>query len=134
MLLSRSNLNILLLSETFLNYSVSNTLMEIEGYNFYRMDRDGGSGKKRGRGLCVYSNPDYKVTHLTDKNLCTPDIEIMWLCLELKVMRKTFTANVYHPPDRNLQNFTEIIELQTLDLYTNGNPDIIGRLRMMSKL
>ena len=50
MLLTRSKLDILLLSEMFLNYSVSNTLMEIEGYNFSRMDRDGGSGKWGGAG------------------------------------------------------------------------------------
>ncbi len=125
MLLMRSQLDILLLSETFLNYSVNNNLMEIKGYNFFRMDRDGGSGKKGGGGLCVYSRPDYKVTHLTEKNLCTPDIEIMWLCFDLKDTRKTFIANVYRPPDGNMQNFTEMLELQTLDLYTDGNPDSV---------
>ena len=96
-----------LLSKTFLNYSVNNTVLDIKGYNFSRMDRDGGSGKRGGGGLCVYSKTNYKLTHLVDMNLCTPDIEIMWLCLELKDTRKTYIANVYRPPDGKVQTLTE---------------------------
>ena len=49
----------------------------------------------------------------------------MWLQLELKDTCKTFIANVYRPRDGKLQNFTELLELQTLDLYTQGNTDIV---------
>ena len=124
-MLKRSDLDILTLGETFLNYSVDNTVLDIEGSNLYCMDRDGGSGKRGGGGLCVYANNKYKVSHLVDKNLCTPDIEIMWVLLELRDTRKTYIVNVYRRPDGKIKNFLEFLELQTLNINTEGNSDIV---------
>ena len=76
------------------------------------MDRDGGSGTRGGGGLCVYARNKYKVSHVVDWNLCTPDLEIMWVCLDLKDTRKTYIANIYRPPSGNIKNFLELLELQ----------------------
>ena len=39
-----------MLSETWLNKSVKNAEVEIEGYKIFRLDRNG----KRGGGVCAY--------------------------------------------------------------------------------
>ena len=116
-LLRRSELDILLLEETFINYSVDNSIIGIDGYNLFRMDRDGGTGRSGGGSLCVYTKDKYKISHIVDWNLCTPDIEVMWVCLELKDTRKTNIANIYCPPSGSIKNFLELIELQVLNIY-----------------
>lgn len=73
--------DILSLSETWLDGTVEDTLLVIEGYNFYRLDRSlqSDSGRlKRGGGLAIYAklkcvvNTD-KYLHLND---CSADYEI----------------------------------------------------------
>ena len=46
-LLHQSSLDIMLLQETFLNYAVADPVIELDGYYFFRNDRDARSG---GRG------------------------------------------------------------------------------------
>ena len=69
LLLAKSDFDILPLSETFLNYSAINTVLAIDGYNVFRQDRDGGSGKRGGGGFRMYSKTKYKLTHLVNMNL-----------------------------------------------------------------
>ena len=116
-----------MLEETFLNYSVDNNILGINNYNLpvFRMDRDDGSGRRGGGGLCVYARDKYTVSHIVDWNLCIPDIEIMWVCLELQDTRKTYLANIYRPPSGNIKNFLELVELQVINIHMNGNPDIV---------
>ena len=45
LILDRGNIDILLVQETFLNSSVSDAVITIDGYNTFRNDRDCGSGK-----------------------------------------------------------------------------------------
>ena len=45
-LLERTDLDILMLSETFLNFSVSNAVIDTNHYNTFRLDRDGGLGRR----------------------------------------------------------------------------------------
>ena len=46
--LQRADLDVLLLGETFLNFSVDNSIIGIKNYNLFKMDRYGGSGKRGG--------------------------------------------------------------------------------------
>ena len=55
LILEHRDIDILLLQETFLYSSISNAVIEIDGYNLFRNDRDSGTGKRGGGGLITYS-------------------------------------------------------------------------------
>ena len=75
LLLKLGDIDILLLQETFLNYSCSNVILDIAVNILYRCHRDGGSGRRGGGGVCAYVSNKYKVDHLEDWNLCSEDVE-----------------------------------------------------------
>ena len=123
-LLSQSGIDILLLQETFLNSYVSDLMIDIPGFYLFRSDRDAGSNKRGGGGLCAYIKNRYEVEHVSDWNLCCPDVEYQWLKLKLKNTRDTWICNTYRPPDGNHSNAIELIENKILDIYSEGLPDI----------
>ena len=49
-LLETSQIDLLILAETFLNNSIPDIYIQIDGYTFIRSDRDAGSSKHGGRG------------------------------------------------------------------------------------
>ncbi len=86
-----------MLGETFLNYSVDDATIQIPGYNLYRINRDAGSGKRGGGGVCAYVRDHYYITFISERNLCTPDLEYLWLKLSLPNTRNTFIGALYRP-------------------------------------
>ena len=124
-LLQESSLNILMLQETFLNYAVTDPIIEFEGYYMFRNDRDARSGKNRGGGLLTYVSNKYTVSIKDDWCNCSPDIEIQWLVLSLKDTRDTYIANIYRQPSGNIDNFIETLENRLFEIMSLGNKDII---------
>ncbi len=55
-LLSRSDLSILSISESWLNSSVANCEIELPGYKLVRFDRDNGTGFRGGGVSCFIRN------------------------------------------------------------------------------
>ena len=98
LLLELSQVDVLLLGETFLNKSVNSILLEVPGYTFHRYDRDLGSGKRSGGGLAAYTRDHYEIDLIPDWMLCTPDLEYLWLRLSLKDTRPTYIGGIYRPP------------------------------------
>ena len=95
LILCDNKLDLLLLNETWLNHSIGDPELAIEGYSLYRYDRDLGSGKRGGGGLVAYSRDHYQFESIQNWNICCPDIEIQWLKLVLPRTRPTDIANVY---------------------------------------
>ena len=60
-ILSQGDIDVLCISETWLNKSVPNSMISITGYNTIRLDRTAASGKKTGGGLIVYYKNSYDV-------------------------------------------------------------------------
>ena len=85
LLLKLSELDILLLQETFLNQAVSDHLIEIDNYILHRWDRTANSGKMSGGGLCAYIHKCLNVKMLSDWCVCSSDIEKQWLKLDFNV-------------------------------------------------
>ena len=54
MLLIIGKIDVLVLNETFLDESVEDCNINIDGYIFYRADRTSDSGKDCGGGIVVY--------------------------------------------------------------------------------
>ena len=124
-MLNSADLDLLLLQETNLNDSHIFSMFNIPRYRFFRADRTRASGKERGGGLAMYAGTKYQITLLENMTKCTPDVEIMWVLLELPHTRNTYIANVYRPPDGNVVSALDIIENDIGTIMGNSNPDIV---------
>ncbi len=111
--------------ETFLNGYVADPIIELQGYQLYRQDRTRASGKDRGGGLCIYSKKRLHTSVVEDWSKCTPHIEMQWLKLALKDKRDTYIANIYIPPDGNMQTALDTIEIVLVEILALGNKDIV---------
>ena len=125
LILQHSKLDLLLIQETFLNSSISDPHISIDGYTLLRKDHTEASGKKSGGGLVAYANTDRKFQHIPEHGICTPDFEAMWIRLSLPDTRDTFIANVYQrpdgDPDKLFQYLTNKLEL----FQEQRTPDMI---------
>ncbi len=76
LLLSRSQVDVLLLNETFLNNGYSDAELAINGYYLYRLDRDENIGKKGG-GVAAYCSTTPNITEVDNLSICTRDAELL---------------------------------------------------------
>ena len=68
-LLKETGLKVLALNESWLNNSISDCELEIPHYQFFRFDRDLGSGRRGGGGLITYTNTKYNFEGIPNWNL-----------------------------------------------------------------
>ena len=85
LLLSRSNIDFLCLNETLLHSDIDDSVLQVDGYEFIRCDRDANSGKKSGGGLVIYYKSDRDVEELPTLSHCSPSLESVWVRLNLKL-------------------------------------------------
>ena len=76
-LLSQSNVDLLLLQETFLNSSVSDNLLNVNNYCMIRQDRDTVNGKTAGGGLVAYIGEQYHLSHIPDWAVSNLNAKVM---------------------------------------------------------
>lgn len=100
------NLDILCISETWLDAKVSNNLVNIKGYFFHRIDRLG-----RGGGVGVYLRDSIKF----ESKVSSRDIEQLWLKLILKSQTLAIGV-VYRPPNYDIGNFFDKLETTITDI------------------
>ncbi len=126
-ILLRSELNVLCLTETWLNQSIDSLELAIPGYTLHRLDRGHGITGKGGGGLIIYTNSKYDFQHIDNWSVGNDDIEIMWVKLNLKLTRPTLVANIYRPPSGSVNRFIDIIEQKLLDISTEveGEYDLL---------
>ena len=91
----------------------------------YRFDRDLEAGRRGGGGLVAFVRNHYNIEWIEKWNLCTYDIEYIWLKLNLKDTRPTYISGIYRPPRSNLNNAIELIENKLNDIYSDQLSDII---------
>ena len=68
--------DILALSETWLNSSTTNTEIEIQEYEIYRLDRK----HKKSGGVCIYVRNDFKTKVLKDSRIFLQFVSINFGC------------------------------------------------------
>ena len=124
-LLYRSEIDCLLLNETYLNGSVTDDELSVPGYRFIRFDRTQLSGKKSGGGVGAYVNTKYEFNLVTNSNICTPAVESFWIKLSLKCAHPTFIGCIYRPPDGSSKDFVETLEKQMESIIDDPASDII---------
>ena len=92
----QNEFDVLTLSETWLNSSITNLELEIPGYNFYRIDRN----TKTGGGVGVYVLQTYKVKVLDNlSNVSDNGLHQLWMNLQVRNLKSIIICTIYRPPD-----------------------------------
>ncbi len=97
-ILSVGDIDVLCITETWLNRYVQDSMIAIDGYNICRADRTAASGKTTGGGILVYYKSSLDVQVVSDLTYCTPNYEVLWVNLQLKQTRPHYIGVVYRPP------------------------------------
>ena len=106
-----SNLDMMSLSESWLNESMNSSLINIPGYLCIRHDRSWteNNATKKGGGICCYVKDNIQVSHV-EFNMSTKDIELLWISLNFPKSKKLIIGNVYRPPEGNVKSFCDLLD------------------------
>ena len=124
---NQMNIDILGLSETWLNSQIGDNFLEIPEYNIVRCDRTwtdmNNKQPKKGGGLCLYLHKtiNFSVHTYESLNRSSRDIECQWIKIFLNNQRNLIIGNIYRPPQGNVKNFIETLETtyENFDLDKN---------------
>ena len=116
--LIKDNIDILILTETKLDESFSESQFLIQGYSKpFRLDRNANGG-----GVMVYVREDIP-SKLLNKHKFNPDIEGMFIEINLR-KAKWLLFSAYHPPSQSIEYFFEAVSVG-LDKYISDFDRII---------
>ena len=111
------NFDVICLTETWLDRRTADETLNLEGYKFYRRDRDGDCHG----GVCVYVNSNVHSRRRTD--LEQPDTECIWVEVTTN-HRKFLLGTFYRPPNALAATYSLIEDSISLAFDTNI-PDIL---------
>ena len=118
-LLLDAQLDVVTLSETWLNTAVHSATIKLNGYVEYRQDRH-FMVNKRGGGLITYVKDKYAADceELLDLNKSNPDIEAQWTIMHRPHCKDVILCNVYRPPSGKLDRAISYLNdcVKSLDL------------------
>ncbi len=100
--ISSSTPDVFALNETFLNHSTGDNELHIDGYNIVRSDRTTASGEHGGEGILICTKDHYDIQCLPNSKFCTPNVESVWLCINLVKSHPILVACIYRPPDASI--------------------------------
>ena len=84
--------DVLTVSDSWLNSTVTNAEVEIDGYELTRLDRLG----KSGGGVCVYARSSLKVKRLKDMSeISESGFHQLWMQIQLKKLRSMLLCVAY---------------------------------------
>ena len=115
-------MDVITISETWLNSTVTNAEVSIDGYKLFRQDRS----RKRGGGVCAFIREDIKVTILKDisqVSLC--HFQQLWLKLQSKKLKSVVICVSYRPPDCPLSCFEDLLKPNFIHSLTLNKPIVI---------
>ena len=127
-----SGAQVVCLSETWLNPLLDSSLIQIPGYNLFRVDRK-SEVKLRGGGVAVYIKHDMHVLEdLREFNTSSPDIEVQWLTIKLPHQKNFVLANLYRPPTGSVEKFCSALSgvLATAPYKANSEIFIMGDMNV----
>ena len=124
-----SQAHIITLSETWLIDKYDSKLINIPGYNLIRLDRNwttDGNKVKKGGGLGIYikNGLDYNDSIFNKNNISSSDIEMQWVELKIKNMKRIILINVYRPPSGIYKQFCSKISETITNSAIKDNTDI----------
>lgn len=95
MIFRDSLMDVICMSETWLDDSINDSMINIRGYKLIRNDRD-----RRGGGVCVYvrNNLVARILKTSNNNNSSPHSKTEYLCLEIECQGERFFLGVYYNP------------------------------------
>ena len=98
-----NNIDVFTVSESWLNTTVKNAEIEIEGYKLIRLDRL----HKKGGGVCAYIRSNIKTLLLKDLSFIADSNfhKKLWIQIQHKKLKSLIICVVYRLPDSALDCF-----------------------------
>ena len=131
----RSEVDVFCASETWLHEGIPDGLVELKGYNLTRLDRmwaeiQAHTKSKKGGGLICYvkNDLDYNEYRYSFLNNSSRDLEMQWVSLEVKNMKRIVIINVYRPPKGDYKAGCKLIHeaIKRADLKDNVEIFLMG--------
>lgn len=127
-LLHTESINVLSLSETWLNSHTESVIMQIDGFKLYRHDRNRGTDTRpiKGGGLALYIDDECIVdeTKYSHLNTSNPSIEMQIVLVKRGTDKSSIILNVYRPPSGNQDEFQLSIDSTLQEINTDRFADI----------
>ena len=117
------NNDIFCLNETFLDASVTNSEINVDGYNILRNDRN-----RHGGGVAIYIKNSCKYKLREDITSKFHMIECIWIELQVQKSKSVLICSVYRAPSANSDYFNNIIDMITYASLENEQLVITGDL------
>ena len=103
---SSLDIDVLCISETWLNHKILDEDVDIHGYKCFRKDRIG----KTGGGVAIYLKDSIVYKERNDLTTIN-DTEMVWVEIVTKSSRKNvLIASMYRPPNSNTLYYEQIID------------------------
>ena len=124
------------LSETWLTQNYDDSILNLDGYILYRLDRTFYNNQnhiKKGGGVCLYIREEIDVKLSTVEHLSnsSQNIECQWVELCFEKQRNIIVGNMYRPPQGDVEIFIKYVEgcieeidLSKKDVYIFGDVNI----------
>ena len=117
-----NKIDVLTVSETWLNTTVTNKEVEIEGYKLHRLDRL----HKKGGGICTYVRKGIKSTVIKDlTQISDTNFHQLWITLQYKKSKSLLVCTSYRPPDCSTDCFENFFKPSYIQALILGKPIII---------
>lgn len=135
-LLSDGRLDILVIGESWLHSRVADTLINVDNYNLFRLDRQTklpNGSTKRGGGICIYVRNNFAVTTWPTLNISNCDLEMFSITCKAGNGRKINLHAVYRPPSGTVQNAVDQLKrnVDEVKLCTSGDNIVIGDINIV---
>ena len=117
-------------SESWLTEDIPDYMLNIEGYNLVRLDREwkegGSNATKRGGGVGLYIKDDltYTQANMVKHNISNKDIECCWIMVIRENTKEMLVCVVYRPPSGNVEAFCDYLNLTLEEIGNNFNREI----------
>ena len=99
---------ILAILESWLNSSVKNAEVEIDGYSLSRLDRPRNMKNEFGGGVCAYMRKTLKSKVLQDlSGISDTGFHQLWMPVQHKKLKSFLLCVTYKPPDCNVACFED---------------------------
>ena len=120
-LFNENNIDIAVLTETWLHSDITSDMLYIPGYTLFRLDRHDG---RQGGGVAIYVKSTTDCFLLPDQS--QHNFEVLWLVYRANYMPRELThflvGAIYHPPKANNYDLTDYL-ITTMDQVTRSHPN-----------
>ncbi|CAB4023638.1 Hypothetical predicted protein [Paramuricea clavata] len=121
-LVRANRIDVFTISETWLNHTVTNKKLKIDGYKLHRLDRL----YKKGGGVCAYVRENIKSSVIKElTQISDTSFHQLWINLQYKKTKSLLACVCYRPPDWPLDCFENSLKPQYVHALSMRKPTII---------